>query len=73
MTEPRPFRQRWTLDELKQLEEMLNEGKTAPEIARKLNRTAQAVYSRVQRIYRKRTPEKVRFGHRVQWGLKAKK
>lgn len=70
MTEPRPFRQRWTSDELKQLEEMLNEGKTAPQIAQKLNRTTQAIYSRVQRIYRKRENP---LRHRVQWGLKAKR
>jgi hypothetical protein len=54
MTGRPPRARRWTLDEVKQLEEMLNAGKTAPEIARELKRTAQAIYARLQRLYRKR-------------------
>ena len=54
MTGPRPARRRWTAAEEGQLREMLDAGMTAPEIARKLNRTAQAIYGRVQRLYRKR-------------------
>jgi len=33
---------------------MLEAGKTAPEIAGKVDRTRQAVYARVQRLYRQR-------------------
>jgi DNA-binding NarL/FixJ family response regulator len=43
-----------------QLQEMLAAGMTAPEIARKLKRTAQAVYARLQRLYRKRNPSRMR-------------
>ena len=41
-----------------QLQEMLAAGMTAPEIARKLKRTAQAIYARLQRFYRKRNPSR---------------
>jgi DNA-binding CsgD family transcriptional regulator len=54
MTEP--ARRRWTSDEDKQLKVMLDAGKIAPEIALKLNRTPQAIYARLQRLYRKRKP-----------------
>jgi DNA-binding NarL/FixJ family response regulator len=33
---------------------MLDAGMKVPNIARKLNRTAQAIYARLQRIYRRR-------------------
>jgi DNA-binding NarL/FixJ family response regulator len=56
MTGPRPAGRRWTAAEESQLKEMLNAGKTVPQIAPKLNRTAQAIYSRLQRLYRKRGP-----------------
>ena len=39
-----------------QLQELLAAGMTAPEIARKLKRTAQAIYARLQRLYGKRDP-----------------
>jgi hypothetical protein len=39
---------------------MLNARVKVPNIARKLNRTAQAVYARLQRLYRKRDPSHVR-------------
>src|SRR5947207_3879416 len=56
MTGPRRTGRRWTFDEVEGLQEMLNAGKMAPEIGRKLNRTTQAIYGRLQRLYRKRTP-----------------
>jgi hypothetical protein len=49
-----PARRRWTSDEDKEL--MLDAGRIAPEIALKLNRTPQAIYARLQRLYRKRMP-----------------
>jgi hypothetical protein len=39
---------------------MLDAGMTAPEIVRKLKRTAQAIYARMQRLYRKRDPSSAR-------------
>jgi hypothetical protein len=54
MTGPRPIGRRWTPDEEKQLQDMLDAGKTAVEISRKLKRTIQAIYARLQRIYRRR-------------------
>jgi hypothetical protein len=41
---------------LNQLQEMLDAGMTAPEIARMPKRTAHAIYARMQRLYRKRDP-----------------
>jgi DNA-binding NarL/FixJ family response regulator len=54
MTGPRPAGRRWTEAEESQLREMLDAGMKVPNIARKLNRTAQAIYARLQRIYRRR-------------------
>ena len=53
MTEP--ARRHWTPDEDNQLKVMLDAGKIAPEIGLKLARTPQAIYARLQRLYRKRT------------------
>jgi hypothetical protein len=50
-------RRRWTVSEAQQLQDMLNAGKTALEISRRLKRTIQAIYSRLQRLYRKRRPK----------------
>jgi hypothetical protein len=50
-----PDRRRWTSEEDNELMVMLDAGKIAPEIALKLNRTPQAIYARLQRLYRKRT------------------
>ena len=50
-----PDRRRWTSEEDKELKVMLDAGKFAPEIALKLNRTPQAIYARLQRLYRERT------------------
>jgi hypothetical protein len=49
---------RRTAAEESQLQEMLAAGMAAPEIARKLKRTAQAMYARLQRLYRKRNPSR---------------
>jgi DNA-binding CsgD family transcriptional regulator len=72
MTEPGQARRRWTSDEDEELRLLLDAGKIAPEIALKLNRTPQAIYARLQRLYRKRTAGRKVLQHRKQWGLKAK-
>jgi IS30 family transposase len=60
MTGPRPAGRRWTAVEEIQLHEMLAAGMTGREIARKLKRTTQAIYARLQRHYRKRKPARTR-------------
>jgi hypothetical protein len=50
MTEPRPVGRRWTPTEENQLQEMLAVGMEAQEIARELNRTAQAINARLHYI-----------------------
>jgi IS30 family transposase len=60
MTGPRPAGRRWTVAEEIQLREMLDAGMKVPNIARKLNRTAQAIYARLQRLYGKRDPSRMR-------------
>lgn len=42
--------------EEKQLRDILDAGMTVPEIAPKLKCTTQAIYSQLQRLYRKRRP-----------------
>jgi DNA invertase Pin-like site-specific DNA recombinase len=54
MTGPKPVGRRWTAAEEKQLQDMLDAGMTAAEAARKLGRTRQAIYARLQHLYRKR-------------------
>jgi len=44
----------WTSEEDNQLREMLDAEKRTSEIAQKLHRTPQAIYAKVQRLYRKR-------------------
>jgi DNA-binding NarL/FixJ family response regulator len=44
----------WTSGEVNRLSDLLEAGRTADEIAAELDRTAYAVYSRLQRLYRKR-------------------
>jgi DNA-binding NarL/FixJ family response regulator len=56
MTGPRPAAPRWTERDEKELLEMLNAGMTAVEISRRLKRTPGAIYSRVQRLYRRQRP-----------------
>ena len=52
--ESSPARRRWTPAEEERLRDMLNAGKTALEISQRLKRTIQAIYARLQRIYRGR-------------------
>jgi len=54
MSDSRPKTRRWTADEEGKLDELLDAGKEAAEIAVALSRTRQAVYARLQRLYRKR-------------------
>jgi hypothetical protein len=63
-----PARRRWTVDEQRKLDDLLKAGKTAAEIATTLQRTPPSIYSRSQRLYRKR-PKPSRL---VVIGLKAK-
>jgi hypothetical protein len=51
------------------LRDMMDVGRTAEEIAVELNRTYAAIYSRLQRLYRKRARE----ARLVELGLKEKK
>jgi hypothetical protein len=48
---PEPAGRRLTPAEEKQLQDMLDAGKTAVEISLKLKRTFQAIYARLQRVY----------------------
>ena len=57
MTAPSPVKRRWTSEEEQKLDELLDAGKEAAEIAVELNRTRQAVYARLQRRYRKRAKQ----------------
>jgi hypothetical protein len=56
MTEPKVAGRRWTSTEVQQLKELLNAGMTASEIAPRINRTTQAIYARLQRLYVSRHP-----------------
>jgi IS30 family transposase len=47
----------WTSEEEIQLRDMMDVGITAAEISLKLNRTKQAIYARLQRVYRLRRPK----------------
>jgi IS30 family transposase len=55
-----PARRPWTADEQKKLDDMLDAGKTVIEIATVLQRTRQAIYARLQRLYRKRSKPSTR-------------
>jgi IS30 family transposase len=59
----------WTVDEQTKLDDLLEAGKTALEIATSLQRKPQAIYARLQRLYRKRPKPGRRV---VELGLKAK-
>jgi len=66
-----PVRRPWTVDEQKKLDDLLNAGKTAAEIATALERTPTSIYSRLQRLYRKQPrPGRPRM---VEIGLRARK
>jgi hypothetical protein len=54
MTGPKPIGRRWTPAEEKQLQDMLDAGMKAAKVGEKLKRTRQAIYARLQRIYRNR-------------------
>jgi len=54
MSPSRPAARPWTSDEEKKLDDLLKAGKEAAEIATALQRTRQAIYARLQRLYRKR-------------------
>jgi DNA invertase Pin-like site-specific DNA recombinase len=54
MTDQNLSGRRWTPAEEKQLQDMLDAGMTAAEAAKKLGRTRQAIYARLQHLYRKR-------------------
>jgi DNA-binding CsgD family transcriptional regulator len=54
MTGPKPAGRRWIAAEENQLKKMVAAGMTAAKIARKLNRTAKAIYVRLEHINRKR-------------------
>jgi hypothetical protein len=54
MSHSRLARRPWTVDEEKKLDELLEAGKDAGEMAVALQRTRQAIYSRLHRVYRKR-------------------
>jgi DNA-binding NarL/FixJ family response regulator len=54
MSASRQATRRWSSDEERKLDELLDAGKEATEIAVALNRSRQAVYARLQRLYRKR-------------------
>jgi hypothetical protein len=51
MKEGRLVGKRWTAADERRLREMLEAGKTAVEISRKLRRTIRAIYARLQRIW----------------------
>lgn len=63
-TKPRTAARRWTYSEDRELLVLLNAGESLSEIAPKLNRTRQAVYARLQRLYRKgmRLTERIKSG-----------
>jgi DNA-binding NarL/FixJ family response regulator len=54
MSPPTPARRPWTVNEQKELDDLLKAGKTAAEIATVLQRTPSSIYSRLQSLYRKR-------------------
>jgi hypothetical protein len=49
-----PARRRWTVNEQRKLDDLMEAGKTAAEIATALQRTPPSIYSRLQFLYRKR-------------------
>ena len=49
----KPASRRWTFHEKTELDRLLDAGKEAAEIALALNRTRQAIYARLQQLYRK--------------------
>ena len=60
---------RWTPDEKAELDQLLDAGREAAEIAVALKRTRQAIYAQLPRLYRKGARE----ARLVEIGLTAKK
>jgi hypothetical protein len=56
LTGARPAAPRWTEHDERVLCEMLEARKTAVEISHRLKRTPGAIYSRMQRVYRRQRP-----------------
>jgi hypothetical protein len=50
-----PVRRPWTADKRKKLDELINAGKTAPEVAAALQRTPTSIYAQLQRLEIKKT------------------
>ena len=61
--EMKPASRRWTSDEKAELDQFLDAGKEAAEIAVAINRTRQAIYARLQRLYRKRVKPLARLSN----------
>jgi IS30 family transposase len=61
MSPSEPSPRRWTADEQKKLDDLLEAGKTVVEIAPVLQRTRQAIYAQLQRRYRKRRKPSTRW------------
>jgi IS30 family transposase len=61
----KPASRRWTSDEKAELDRLLDAGKEVAEIAVSINRTRQAIYARLQRLYRKRVKSPARLSN---WG-----
>ena len=63
----KPASRRWTFDENAELDQLLDAGKEAGEIAVALNRTRPAIYARLQRLCRKgaREARMIEIGLRV--------
>jgi IS30 family transposase len=57
VTEQKTTWRHWTSEEEIQLRDMMDAGITAAEISLRLNRTKQAIYARLQRVYRLRRPK----------------
>jgi hypothetical protein len=61
MSPSRPASRRRSVDEEKKLDERLEAGKDAGEIAVALQRSRQAIYARLQRLYRKQRKPSTRW------------
>src|ERR1700684_3384851 len=57
-----PVRRPWTADERKKLDELINAGKTAPEIASALQRTPTSIYAQLQRLEIKKATRRLELG-----------
>lgn len=55
-TKTSSMRRHWTAEEDALVRTLMDKGTEAAEIAAKLNRTPQAIYARLQRLYRRRRP-----------------